>query len=64
MHKDLVATRESIHEAEQFVFDSRVDQHTYVWERKTIFCTGFVEVSEIYTHPPFPIRLLHQDYIG
>ena len=65
MHVNLVVTRECVHEAKQSVSGSRVDQHVYAWERKAVFWTGLVQIDEIHAHhPPLPVGLFEQDYIG
>ena len=60
----MVGTRKIIHKVAQFISDNRVDQHVYAWEEKAVFWTSFVEIGEVYTHPPLSIGLLDQDYIG
>jgi hypothetical protein len=59
MHEDLIVAREGIHETEQLIFRGRVYQCIDTRERKAVFRTGFVEVSEVYTHPPFAVGFLH-----
>jgi hypothetical protein len=64
MHIDMVVTRESIHEAEQSIPGSRVDQRIYGWEKEAVFWIGFVEVGEVHSHLPFPIEFFYQEYVG
>ena len=64
MHKNLIVTRESIHEVEQPIPGGRVDQRVDAWEREAIFWRSFVEVGEVHIHPLYPVGYLHQNYIG
>ena len=59
MYEDLVVTRDCIHEAEQFIPGCRVNQGINAWEGEAVIWTGFVEVSEVYSHSPLSVGLLY-----
>jgi hypothetical protein len=55
-----VVTLIAVEEGEQDIASRRVDDLVDVWEREGILWVVFVEISIIYTHPPF-IIILFQD---
>ena len=61
---DLVVTREGFHETQQLVPNCRIYKEVDSWEGVDVLWTSFVQVGEVYTHPPLPIRLLNHYYVS
>ena len=53
-----------IKEAKGFTALGRVDYLVYVWQRKQILWTCFVETHVVNTYSPFPALLSYMDGIG
>src|ERR1051325_6292710 len=56
-HLDLIVIGETIHEREDFVLCSIVNQDINMWEQKIVFQDRFIHVSVIYTCVHFAILL-------
>ena len=64
VHSDLVISRESVHEAEKLVASCGVHYKVDSRLGKTIFWTGFVDISEVNVESSFVICLFDEDYIS
>src|ERR1043165_3242866 len=56
-HFDLIATGETIHEGENFVLSSVINQNINVRKWKIVFRTRFVQISIVHTHSYLAILL-------
>ena len=52
MHFDLMIPREGIHETKEFMFGDCINNHINLWQTKTVFRAGLVQVSEINAYSP------------
>src|ERR1051325_465511 len=62
-HFDLIVTAETIHEGENFVLSSVVNQNINMRKRKIVFRTRFVQISVIHTHSYLTILLRYGYHI-
>ena len=63
MHRDLVISRISIHEAEKLVSRGPIHELINSWEWEAVLWASFVEVSEVDTGSQLAIGLLDQDNV-
>ena len=64
IHSNLVVAGESIHETQQLVAGSSVDQLINLREREAIFWASLVEVCIVDADPPLAASFLHHYHIG
>ena len=63
-HLDLVVSRETIHEGEDFVFHGVVDQNVNVRKWEVILRDCPIQVSVIYTHPYLTVLLRYHNNVS
>src|ERR1044072_3574608 len=56
-HFDVIVTRETIHEGENFMLSGVLNQNINMRKWKIVFQTRLVQISVIHTHPYFTILL-------
>ena len=61
---DLVVFGEGVHETQQLVPSCWVYEEVNTREWVAVLGARFVQVSEVYTHPPLAIRFFDHHYIG
>ena len=55
---------ESIEEAHPRMAYHCIDQLIYLRQRERIFQTGFIQICEVYTHPPLAVLLFYHHGVG
>ena len=63
-HFDLILAGESIHEGEEHVGSSIIDQSIDMWQWKVVLGASPVQILIVDTHVYFPIFLRHENNVG